>query len=266
MRMRKHLRERLLAAFLAAKSGFPGAGILRAIIGRILFVRSVYGVYLLDTPGDRTFELCVTGYGRFISDAIASRTDDFIFLDIGANLGLFSLLAAANPHCRKVVAFEPLQDIFRNFQANIARNGAAVISAVEGAVTSAPGLLVHLAYSPEHSGMAKIVDRRSGTVAARAISVRELDDLIPRSATPILVKIDVEGSEVDVMTALRKTASFPLVDEIIIEISEANLGPDRHDRLLGILAEAGFAELSRAGPPNHYDARYRRDGAACQSR
>jgi FkbM family methyltransferase len=256
--MRKYLLKRLADAYRTPERQFPGSSLVRAVGAHLLFVRSVYGVHLFNTPRDRTFELCVSGYGRFISDAIASRTEDFVFLDIGANLGLFSLLAARNPSCRAVIAIEPVPEIFRNLRANIMRNRAPNIRAVQGAVTSSPEPFVHLAFSPKHSGRTKIVAPGTGTVAARAVSAAELDSLLPKSPMPILVKIDVEGSEADVMLTVKMTAFFPSIDEIIIEISERNLGTAGRERLLQILAEAGFVEFSRDGPPEHYDARYRR--------
>jgi FkbM family methyltransferase len=256
--MRKYLLKRLADAYRASERQFPGSSLVRAIGAHVLFVRSVYGVHLFDTPGDRTFELCVSGYGRFISDAIASRTGDFIFLDIGANLGLFSLLAARNRSCRAVIAIEPVPEIFRNLRANITRNRADNVRAVRGAVTGSPEPFVHLAFSPKHSGRAKVVEPGQGTVVARVVPAAELDGLLPKSPMPILVKIDVEGSEADVMQTLKKAAFFSSIDEIIIEISEQHLGAAGRERLLEILAEAGFVEFSRDGPPEHYDARYRR--------
>jgi hypothetical protein len=75
----------------------------------LTFIRSVCGPDLLDTPGDQTFALCARGYASsFVDDVIRSYDREFLFLDIGANLGLFSLLADCHPLCRRVLAFEPL--------------------------------------------------------------------------------------------------------------------------------------------------------------
>ncbi len=71
----------------AASSFWPGPRpqILPDQSGSI-FRKSFDGPYLLDTPGDRTFEFCVEGYGPFIADMIAAYDRKFLFLDIGANL------------------------------------------------------------------------------------------------------------------------------------------------------------------------------------
>ena len=230
------------------------------IATRLSFVRSAYGPYLLNTPGDRTFELCVDGYGAFVSDAIARQDRRFVFLDIGANLGLFSLLAARHPQCEKVVAVEPLPDIFRNLEVNIRRNGAGKIEPILGAVSATEDRYASLSFDPRHSGMSKIVDRRSGSVRAPAISAERLDRLFPEPSDAIVAKIDVEGSEVDVLSTLRTTRFYGAIAEMIVEISERNLGSAKRSQLLNMLAEDGFEEMSRAGSPVHYDARYRRVG------
>ena|SRR5579871_6371754 len=239
----------------------PGWDAPKRVVARLSFVRSVYGPYLLNTPYDRTFELCVEGYGSFVSDVIRSQDRRFVFLDIGANLGLFSLIADANPYCDRAIAIEPLSQIFRNLQGNIRRNGARKIEPLLGAITAATEPTVDLSFSPRHSGMSKLTRERSGSISAPAISAARLNGMIPESPGAIVAKIDVEGSEIDVLSTLRATHFYGEIEEIIIEVSEANLGIDGRERLLGMLGQDGFEELSRGGSPHHYDAHYRRRGA-----
>ncbi len=255
---RYYLLRSLAFPFQRLRSLFPGWKALGRIVTRLSFVRSAYGPYLSITPGDRTFELCVAGYGPFVANAIASQDRPFVFLDIGANLGLFSLLAARNRHCKRVIAFEPLPEIFRNLEVNIRRNEADKIEAILGAVSATTDEVVYLSFDARHSGMSKTVERQHGAVCASVISAKTLDSLVPNSQIAIVAKIDVEGSEVDVLSTLRMTRFYGAIDDIVIEVSEANLGSARRSRLLGLLAQDGYEKLSCAGAPNHYDARYRR--------
>lgn len=259
---RQKLRYRLLGliSFWAQclRRLFPAWKALAMAVDRFSFVRSAYGPYLWVTPEDRTFELCVTGYGRFVSDAIANQDRPFVFLDIGANLGLFSLLAAKNPHCQRVIAFEPLPAIFRNLEANIRRNQAVKIEPILGAVSDGREGFVYLSFNKRHSGMSRIGDGPHEAVRAPTISAEMLDSLLANASTAIVAKIDVEGSEIDVMSALRKTRFYGAVDEIIIEISEVKLGAAKRGQLIAQLIQDGYVELSHAGAANHYDARYRR--------
>ena len=241
------------------RSLFPGWTALGELAARLSFVRSTYGPYLLNRPGDRTFELCVRGYGPFVADAIASQDRPFVFLDVGANIGLFSLLAAQNPRCERVLALEPLPDIFRSLRANIDRNGAATVEPILGAVATTDAD-VYLSFHARHSGMSKIVQHRQGCVRAPVISADMLDRLFPTPPNTVVAKIDVEGSEVDVLSTLRRTHFYSAIAEILIEVSKRNLGSAKQRLLLEMLAQDGYEEVSRSGDAAHYDARYRRVG------
>ena len=95
-----------------------------AIPGRA--ARSVYGPRLLKRPGDITFYLCVSGaYGPMIPEIIGAMPAPFVFLDIGANIGLFSLIAASHGHCERVVAIEPIPETIDLLKGNFALNRAA---------------------------------------------------------------------------------------------------------------------------------------------
>jgi FkbM family methyltransferase len=234
------------------------AEITRRILHRSAprFRKSVYGPLLLDTPGDRTFELCLTGYGPFVAERIAGYERDFLFLDIGANLGLFSLLADRHPLCRKVLALEPLPAIFANLCANLERNRAVKVAAHCCAISEA-GRHVEMSYNPAHSGMSKIILKRGpGTVRAKAVNAAELDRLIGDPQGDIVAKIDVEGSELAVLSILQKTRFYRAIKAIIIEISENSLASGDKADLLALLGKEGFVELSRAGSEKHYDAYY----------
>jgi len=224
---------------------------------QLAFVRSVYGVRILNTPGDRTFELCATGYGPFVADAIAAYHSPFVFLDIGANLGLFSLLAARNPDCRRVVAFEPIPRTFDILCRNIAHNSAALVRPVRGAIHSSVGLTVAMQCPPAHSGMAKVTHGVGGTFDVPVITTAMLDEIV---GTPqaVMAKIDVEGAEPEVLSVLKATGFWPSVREIVIEISLRNLGDRRRSAVLGFLAAEGFRETARRGSDDHYDAHFTR--------
>jgi FkbM family methyltransferase len=252
------LLKRIASPLSRLEQRFPNSPAIRAASARLSFIRSVYGVYILNMPGDRTFELCATGYGRFISDAIAAQEKPFLFLDIGANLGLFSLLAARNPNCVQGWAFEPVPQTFEILKTNLARNRAERIAPVRGAITDIAREFVHLSFREQHSGLATITDEGAGTVTAPVITTQALDALVSRRDLAILAKIDVEGSEVGVLSVLRQTHLYPLIGEILVEVSERTLGSAKLETLLRMLREDGYRELSRAGPPDHYDARYGR--------
>ena len=65
--------------------------------------------------------------------------------------------------------------------------------------------------------------------------------------------IDVEGSELDVLATLRQTRFYSAIEEIIIEVSEVNLGIAGRRQLMAMLAPDGYEELSPEGAESHYE-------------
>jgi hypothetical protein len=60
-------------------------------------VTSRYGVKLQGNWEDLTFLFCVQGaYGYYLSELLRTAQDAFVFIDIGANQGLYSILASKN--------------------------------------------------------------------------------------------------------------------------------------------------------------------------
>jgi hypothetical protein len=82
----------------------------------------------------------------------------------------------------------------------------------------------------------------------------------------VFVKIDVEGSEPRVLAVLRLCSFFPAITDIVIEISERTSGKDGVRATILALKQMGFGEIGRDGPPEHYDAHYRRAENAKQVR
>jgi FkbM family methyltransferase len=256
MRKRRlYLRKFTAAPFEWLARYFPGNAFLGRMVDRLSFVRSVYGPLLYNTPRDKTFELCLAGYNGFVAESVLGLNSDFVFLDIGANLGLFSLIAARNPHCRKIYALEPVPRIFRILEANIRRNRAVIVEARAVALVGFDETDVFLSFSPRHSGLSRVLAESPGAVRAKAISAEALDRLVCAEGR-IVAKIDVEGGELQVIETLRRTALYDRVDTIIIEISETNLGAPKKAKLLTLLEDNGFRETGRRGAPEHYDAQY----------
>lgn len=130
--------------------------------------------------------------------------DASVFVDVGANYGLFSLAVARACPRIWVFAFEPDRDIALSFRANIARNDslAGQIQLVESAVGEADGVG---AFAPsgraENPGLGRLVtDSRGG--AREKVPVVRLDSFFRERPRPDVVKIDVEGAELQVLRGM----------------------------------------------------------------
>ena len=61
-------------------------------------IYSAYGIPLAMNSGDKTFEFYVSGaYGKYYWERLSNIKEQFVFLDIGANQGLYTVCAAHNP-------------------------------------------------------------------------------------------------------------------------------------------------------------------------
>ena len=130
-------------------------------------------------------------------------TDDFRVragwkvLDLGAHKGTFAVKAALAG--ATVWAVEPEPRNAAMLRANVARNAPDRVTVIEAAVASICGEgTLTLQHSPGHT---LVPDAPGGPSVA--VKLVNLDSLFPLLGPPIdLVKMDIEGSEYDVMNAL----------------------------------------------------------------
>ena len=120
------------------------------------------------------------------------------FYDLGANIGLFTLLAAqAAGATGKVFSFEPDVQIAERLRRNAARNGLSNITVVEMGVWSASGTVKFISAdssSPDRGVGRFELDGAAG-IPAPCVS---LDDFVQSATAPRGIKCDVEGAEVEV--------------------------------------------------------------------
>ena len=215
---------------------------------------SIYGVPMVSNFGDKTFRYCLYGtYGKHLSSYLDAIDRDFVFIDIGANQGLFTLIAGRNPHCRKLIALEPVERTFEFLQANVELNRIDEDTTLLNAALSDSSGTAEIALKPHHSGVASIADRekleRWESETITLMTAAELDAIIPMEGD-IVVKVDVEGHEPVVIAQLLKSAHIARISGIFYEMDErwADAG-----KIRTMLEEAGFSRFTKFGIRRHYD-------------
>jgi FkbM family methyltransferase len=128
--------------------------------------------------------------------------DDPAVYDIGANYGYYTLIAARN--ARTVQAFEPVTSTFQVLSHNLTRNGLHHAAAHKLAVGERAGPVRIQLYSS--SGNNTVVERAADRTAHlddrgfEDVQRITLDDFVGGGAPPpSLIKIDTEGSELEVL-------------------------------------------------------------------
>jgi len=160
------------------------------------------------------------------------------FVDVGANVGWFTLIAAkAVGPTGRVVAVEPEPRNAAKLRGNVAANGFGNVTVLEKAASDTPGTLsLHIADLGENHSVADLGYGR-GTVSVEAV---RLDDAITGPVR--LIKVDVEGYEAQVLAGLERTPRDNPGVVLVIEFDPVLLGAAGTDpgALLRSLADKGF--------------------------
>jgi FkbM family methyltransferase len=171
-----------------------------------------------------------------------------VFIDVGANLGYFSVLAANRVGTTgRVIAIEPCEQIVRMLKQTMRLNREAAnrTEMIEKAAGAARGEL-QMYRGPSHNlGLTSPVGDHKGVVADSVVECAPLGDLvgIETLGRARMIKVDVEGGEPDVLAGLLPEIRNCRDDvEIAVELSPA-WWSDRTLTVAGVLQpwmEAGF--------------------------
>lgn len=161
-----------------------------------------------------------------------------IVLDVGANVGVFALLAATR--ASRVVAFEPSPTMGRYLRDNIALSHLRNVEHVQAAVTGVTGACsLLLDDAPTASRVLRCpppADESGRTVTVPGFSLRDAMDNNQLEEVDLL-KLDCEGSEFDIITDT-KVSVLRRARRIVAEL---------HPQIAGRTEAEVFDKLTSAG-------------------
>lgn len=167
----------------------------------------------------------------FIARIAATGAGPFHFLDVGANVGLYTLAArsAARAAGRpfRAALVEPQPEMQARLAANLAASGAGPDEALvlPWAATAAPTRLALTLYA-SNFGSARVADGGAGGDATLAVEGRPLLDAVRAAGFPRIdvMKIDIEGHEAAALVPFLADADPALWPEgVIIEARRGDL-------------------------------------------
>lgn len=174
-------------------------------------------------------------------------------VDVGANAGYFSLLAADLGGRRsRVVAFEPQPRMAVMLRRTLDLNAGSAIELVQAACGDRSGTAT-LGSSPDprNNGLARLTDSRHVAVATRDVPIVRLDRYCEaHDIAPDLVKIDVEGAENDVLKGMDALLAGGIPRHVVCEV-----WPASRSAVVAFMASHGYrasgirADGSLAAPP-----------------
>lgn len=173
-------------------------------------------------------------------------------IDVGANVGFFTVFAASRLTTGRVLSAEPGKAVFERLSANVAHNGvSARVILFKGLVSSenGEGTINTTVGKEEYSSSVAFANPATVglQVVAERVPMRTLDDLVnEHKLSPSVIKIDVEGAEALVLEGARNVL-LQHRPKIVCEFSKAMLGKDC-GRVLRILAECGYKVIDPLVP------------------
>jgi FkbM family methyltransferase len=149
-------------------------------------------------------------------------TPDTTVIDCGAHVGLYTVLASrALGDQGHVHAFEPDAYNFAALRYNTRALGNVTISPKAVSATSGTARLQQLD-ATVGSSLAKRTDRGPGREVT--VETTTLDDAIVQPAARLLIKLDVEGAELDALRGMRSIAERADELTIFFEVNDQALG------------------------------------------
>ncbi|TPX18041.1 uncharacterized protein E0L32_011860 [Thyridium curvatum] len=198
-------------------------------------------------------------------DVSTLPADPFI-IDAGANIGLFTLYMKAKYPAARILAFEPVPQIFSLYQRNLALHGVApadvaahqcALGSGSPAATASTKMLTYFPNAPGNSTFVpqekellrkalpeehyqRMIDRSSAGATQVPVRVERLSRFLDEYedlARIDFLKIDVESWELEVLRGV-DDCHWAMVRNVAVEVSE--LSGLRED-IEALLREKGFA-------------------------
>jgi FkbM family methyltransferase len=167
-------------------------------------------------------------------------------VDCGANIGVATAFFVSEHPGSRVIAFEPDPSAFELLTRNIERNRWQNVTAHNVAVGAENGTST---FFRDPGRPASLVGSTTRRVLGEELSVetRRLSELLPESVD--LLKLDIEGAEVEVLDELISAGALERVAVILVEFHHDPERPALLADFLRSLGEEGFAcELRSVGP------------------
>jgi FkbM family methyltransferase len=172
-----------------------------------------------------------------VADVIKKHSKGAVFLDIGAETGIYTCMAAKSG-AKEVIAFEPNPNSFKLLKKNIERNDLSNVKVFDKAVSDKNE---RVTFYPQ--GVYSSFYRQDNFKNSEPITVEciVLDDLLKDKKID-LIKMDIEGAESKALRGMKKLLQKNKDVKLIIEFSPVyfEAAKENSDEFLSSLKEMGF--------------------------
>ena len=175
---------------------------------------------------------------RFLRSVVR---DDSIVADVGANQGLYTLWLARVATSGHIYAFEPDPELFDCLEQNVRDNQLTNISAIQAAASNCSGTLAFTT-NRLNRGDNRIDAKALPDKSTQQVQAVILDEIVSDRCLDLL-KVDVQGFEIEVLLGAQKTLKSNPALTIVFEFWPYGLRQAGHQpiELWDLLQEAGFS-------------------------
>ena len=167
-----------------------------------------------------------------------------LFIDVGANIGIYALFASMLCNSLDVIAVEPVLQNFSELTTNVLRNNRTMqINTVNVALSNKSGQ-GQLLNNDGRIGSSGAQIQISDEVVSGGTTVKTGDDLINEihpsfciSQKLVMIKIDTDGNELDVLRGFNCSFDKQIIATVLVETH-----PSNKDGIEEFLVSKGFCE------------------------
>ena len=192
---------------------------------------------------------------RIINEINISLAKGGIFIDIGANIGYYSVVAAKLPNVR-VLAFEPSPHETKRLLHNVQINGLENVKLYPTALSNRTGTAILNLFGVDNPGKNSLLVDESSITKAIIVPCNRLDTLIEKSVMQQvnLIKIDVEGLEYEVLQGMEDiVCNFKGKFIVEMNYTMTSIGAVNPDQIYQWMAARNFKDKSGLPRKGQYD-------------
>ncbi|HEX5734955.1 MAG TPA: FkbM family methyltransferase [Blastocatellia bacterium] len=194
-------------------------------------------------------EVCFMGRYEPQQSALLQRLlqPGMTFVDVGANWGYFTLLAAhLVGDSGRVISLEPDPRIFRLLESNLVRNNLSHVTALQLAAMDKNGTVNLSGYDEERDnwGLSKVVRGAVDNSPLFPVEARQLDEVLDEQTVERVdvLKMDIEGAERMALRGMQEGLAGQRYRSILLEMHPSILAEHGHSTkdVLDLLLSHGY--------------------------
>ncbi len=187
------------------------SNLLNKLIHRLVYflpkpnfvIQNKSGIFLVQAFDDST-TICSDYFEKELRGWLTTPTVKDIFIDIGANRGIYTIIAPTLFEYKLVHAFEPNPEVINILQKNIELNSLLNKVTVHDYALGGKSETVNFECDPMHKGGGRISTSKN---TAQQVLVETFDEVMKNVPAWRIsfIKIDTEGFEFNVLSGMEKT-------------------------------------------------------------